>query len=136
MIRLLRYLVASLLWSVAVLTAEEKQAAIVLPAEFELPSPPVADAENGVSLFLKEFGVLPDGARTKRYDDSLEALKAGKPLPDPQSLDEFRRTYDLGKQHLKPPLLFHGRAIGLRLWIHCNGLKRTSARQKGPKMLG
>ncbi len=29
-----------------------------------------------------------------------------------------------------------GRAIGLRLWIHCNGLKRTSARQKGPKMLG
>jgi hypothetical protein len=103
-----RILFALLLFSVATVTAEEKQASIALPAEFELPSPPVADAENGILLFLKQFGVPPYGAQTMRYSDSLKALKAGKPLPDPQFLDEFRRTYDLGKQQLKPPLLFPG----------------------------
>ena len=104
----LRFLLASLMLSGAAHSAEEKPPAIVLPADFELPSPPVADAENGILLFLKQFGVPPYGAQTMRYSDSLKALKAGKPLPDPQFLDEFRRTYDLGKQHLKPPLLFPG----------------------------
>ena len=108
MILPLRYLVASLWCFVAILPAEEKPPAIVLPPEFELTAPPIPDAENGVLLFLKQFGVPPYGAQTMRYDDSLEALKSGKPVPDSQFLDEFRRTYDLGKQHLKPPLLFPG----------------------------
>jgi len=105
MILPLRYLVASLLLSVATLTAEEKQAAIVLPAEFELPSPPVADAENGILLFLKEFE-LPLGEAMHRYGDSLELLKSGSPIADPRFFDEFRRTSDLGKKLLKPPLMF------------------------------
>ena len=95
MILPLRYLVASLLLSVATLTAEEKQAAIVLPAEFELPSPPVADAENGILLFLKEFE-LPLGEAMHRYGDSLELLKSGSPIAGGIFLSvrmlEFRRS--------------------------------------------
>ena len=101
----LRYLFAALLFSAGVLTAEEKPPAIALPAEFKLHSPPVADAENGILLFLKEFE-LPMGEAMRRYDDSLESLKSGKPVEDPQFLDEFRRTYELGKKLLKPPLRF------------------------------
>ena len=100
-----RIFFAALLLSAGVLTAEEKPPAIALPAEFELTSPPVADAENGILLFLKEFE-LPLGEAMRRYDDSLESLKSGKPVEDPQFLDEFRRTYELGKKLLKPPLRF------------------------------
>lgn len=102
-----RILFASLLFSVANVTAEEKQAAIILPAEFELTSLPVADAENGIVLFVKEFKV-PVGEEMERYGDSLELLKAGKPVADPRFLDEFRQTHELGKMWLKPPLRFLG----------------------------
>lgn len=105
MILPLRYFVAALWCCMAVLTAEEKQGAIVLPAEFELSSPPVADAENGILLFVKEFKV-PRGEEMERYADSLELLKSGKPLEDPRFLDEIRQTYELGKKRLKSPLIF------------------------------
>lgn len=100
-----RFLVTSLLCSVAALPAEEKQAAIVLPAEFEAPSPPIPDAENGILLFLKEFKI-PVGEEMQRYSDSLELLKAGKPVADPRFLEEFRQTHKLGRQWLKSPLRF------------------------------
>lgn len=100
----IRILFASFLFSVANVTAEEKPAAIAVPAEFEPQLPPVADAENGIVLFLKEFGV-PNTETVKRYRDSLELLKSGNPIADPLFFDEFRRTYDLGKRLLKPPLM-------------------------------
>jgi hypothetical protein len=107
MIRLLRYPVAALSCCLAFLPAEEKPRAIVLPAEFEDPSSPVADAENGIVLFMKAFKV-PVGEEMERYGDSLELLKSGKPLEDPRFLDEFRQTYELGRKFLKPPLRFPG----------------------------
>lgn len=100
-----RILFASLLFSVAVVTAEEKQPDIVLPAEFEPVSPPVADAENGILLFVKAFKV-PIGEEMRRYGDALDLLKSGKPLEDPRFLGEFRQTYELGKRWLNPPLIF------------------------------
>jgi hypothetical protein len=103
----LRYLFASLWCCVAILTAEEKPPAIVLPEEFEPPSPPIADAENGIVLFLKEFKV-PVGDEMKRYGDSLDLLKSGKPVADSRFIEDFRRTYELGKKFLKPPLRFPG----------------------------
>lgn len=103
----LRFLSASLLFSVAALSAEEKQTTIVLPAEFELPSPPVAEAQNGILLFVKAFKV-PVGEAMQRYGDSLDLLKSGKPVADPRFLDEFRQTYKLGKTWLKPPLIIPG----------------------------
>jgi hypothetical protein len=102
-----RFLVLSLLSCVATLSAEEKPPAIVLPAEFELPSPPVADAENGIVLFLNEFKV-PAGEEMKRFRDSLDLLESGKPVADPRFIEDFRRTYELGKKVLKPPLRFPG----------------------------
>lgn len=100
-----RILFAFFLFSVANVTAEEKPPAIAIPAEFADTSPPVADAENGILLFLKEFKV-PVGEQMERYGDSLDLLKAGRPIADPRFLDEFRRTYELGKKLLKPPLRF------------------------------
>jgi hypothetical protein len=101
----IRILFASFLFSVANVTAEEKPAIIVLPAEFEFTSPPVADAENGILLFVKAFKV-PTGEEMERYGDSLELLKSGRPLEDPRFLEEFRQTYELGKKWLKSPLFF------------------------------
>lgn len=101
----LRYLVAALWCCVVAVTAEEKQAGIVLPAEFKPPSPPVADAENGILLFLREFE-LPLGNAMHRHGDSLELVRSGKPVAEPELLNEFRRTYQLGKKFLKPPLRF------------------------------
>lgn len=105
MIRVLRYHLAALSYCLAILTAEEKPPAIVVPAEFQLTSPPVADAENGIVLFVKEFKV-PIGEDMERYGNSLELLKSGKPLEDPQFLDEFRQTYELGKGWMRSPLKF------------------------------
>ncbi len=131
----IRILFASLLCSVATVTAEEKQATIVLPAEFEPPSPPVANAENGILLFLKEFKV-PVGEEMQRYGDSLDLLKAGKPVADPRFLDEFRRTYELGKKWMKPPLRFPGYGTNyphiapfLRLFQAAEILARQSFRE-------
>ncbi len=99
---------AFLLFSVANITAEEKQGAIILPAEFEaLSSPPISDAENGILLLVKGFKV-PVGEEMERYGDSLDLLKSGKPVADPQFLEEFKQTHELGKMWLKPPLRFLG----------------------------
>lgn len=101
----LRNFAASLLCSLTAFPAEENPPAIALPAEFELPSPPVPGTENGIVLFLREFEV-PKAEEMKRYRDSLDTVKSGTRISDPQLLDEFRQTHDLGKKWLKPPLFF------------------------------
>ncbi len=100
-----RILFAFFLFSVANVTAEEKPPDIVLPAEFEPVSPPVADAENGILLFVKAFKV-PIGEEMRRYGDALDLLKSGKPLEDPRFLGEFRQTYELGRRWMRSPLKF------------------------------